>query len=628
MSRLDRHIVAIQNRLTLRLFLQALVWFAVGLSGAALLAILIDRFFSLALPHAGFSLLIAAIASVGCSLAIAIYRRPTPMLAAVAIDQELGLKEKFSTALYARPLADPFAKAAVNDAEQTADNVSLHRRFPPRYPRQTNGAILLSLAALLTAWLLPSLDLFGHAQHQQDLLAASQKQQVQNQEVKKEIAVISPLTRPSVAPEAVKLAQEAQDLLAHSEDDPARTNATVASKMSDAADILKKIADTNARYRIAQQNEELLKNMADAPDDGTPMSKVQNEIKSQNFDQATTDLAKAIGQFDKLDPKQQQDVLKKAQTLAAALNQAANDPKIPQQIASQLHQLTGNPQLAQQMAKAMTNAAQGSPAAQQQLAQLTQQAMSQLNNGQGPTAQQRQAISQMMAGMQSKSLSQAQAQTMAQAAQQLAQAMAQSAQSQQGANQKPGQGQKAMAAAQQNLQQQLNKMQAAQQDAQTMAAAQQAAQDAANQAAADAAGQNQGQNGQGNQPGQQPMAGGQQQPAPNGGQGQGQNQQPNGPNAPFAQGFAPGAGYAPRGISEAPATFEKKYDPTQDQGTGRMLASSFIHSDIDPGKKTAADLKDVAASMEQSQSEDIDEDQIPKESEKAVRDYYDKLQGQ
>ncbi|HTW94309.1 MAG TPA: hypothetical protein VMD30_05930 [Tepidisphaeraceae bacterium] len=624
MSRLDRHIVAIQNKLTLRLFLQAMAWCAVGIAGVGLLDVLVERFFSVSIPRPGMSLLIAAIMAAGCSLAYAIYCRPTAMLAAVAIDQELNLKEKFSTALFARPLSDPFARAAVSDAERTADNVSLHRRFPPQYPKQTNGAIALSGAALLVAWLLPNMDLFGHAQRQQELLAESQQKQVQAQEIKKEIALLAPLMRPSIAPEAVKLAKHAEDLLAHSEQNPDRTNATVASQMTDAANILKKIADEEARWRVARENEELLKNLANSTDDGSPMSKVQNEIKNQNFDQATSDLTKAVEQFTKMAPKQQQDVIKKAQTLAAALNQAANNPQIQQQINNQISQLTRNPQLAQQLAQAVSNLAQGSPSAQQQMSKLTQQIASKMNSGQGATAEQMQAIQHLMAGIQAKANSQAQAQAMAQAAQQLAQAMAQSAKAQQGGNSKPGQQQQTMAAAQQNLQKQMNNMQVAQQDAQAMAAAQQAAQQAANQAANAAAGQNNG-GGQNNNNGNgQQLANGGQKP----GQPGGQNQGPPGPNHPNAQGYAPGAGWAPRETAEAPATFEKEYDPTQDQGKGRMLASSFIHSDIDKGTKTAQDLKNIAESMEQTQSEDMDEDQVPKESEKAVKDYYDKLQQQ
>src|SRR5690606_33538633 len=77
----------------------------------------------------------AAVAVIG-SLIWAIVHRPTPHDAAVAIDLELGLKEKFSTALYARNQTDPFAQAAVRDAEQTAENVSLHKRFPLRWPQR------------------------------------------------------------------------------------------------------------------------------------------------------------------------------------------------------------------------------------------------------------------------------------------------------------------------------------------------------------------------------------------------------------------------------------------------------------------------------------------------------------
>jgi len=623
MSRLDRHIGVIQSKLTFRLFLQALAWCAVFIAGAALLDILIERFFSFSFPRPGTSLLIAAVAAAGGSLAYAIYRRPTAMLAAVAIDQELGLKEKFSTALFARPLADPFARAAVSDAEHTADNVSLHRRFPPQYPKQTNGALALSCAAILAAWLLPNMDLFGHAEHQQELLAQAQQKQVQADVVKKEVALLAPIMRPTIAPEAVQLAKHAEDLMAHSTQDPNRTDATVASQMTDAANILQRVAETEAKWRVAKENEELLKGLASTKDDGTPMSKLQNEIKNQNFDQATTDLAKAVDQFNKLPPKKQQDVIKKAQTLAAALAKAANNPQIQQQINNTIKQMTSSPKLAQQVANAVNNIAQGSPGAQQQMSKMMQQISHQMNNGQGATPQQMQAVQRLMAGIQAKANSQAQAQSMAQAAQQLAQAMAQSAQAQQGANSSPGQQQK-MAGAQQNLQQQLKNMQVAQQDAQTMAAAQQAAQQAANQAANAAAGQNNS-GGQNNNANGQQLANAGQHPGPPGGQNQ--NGQP-GPNAPNAQGFAPAAGWAPRQTAEAPATFEKEYDPTQDQGKGRMLASSFIHSDIDKGTKTQQDLKDIAQSMEQTQSEDIDEDQVPKESEKAVKDYYDKLEQQ
>ena len=77
------------------------------------------------------------------------------------IDEVLGLKEKYSTALYARSLADPFAQASVRDAERAADEVSLYNRFPLRFPKQWFGTAAIFLAAILVAELMPPLHLFS-----------------------------------------------------------------------------------------------------------------------------------------------------------------------------------------------------------------------------------------------------------------------------------------------------------------------------------------------------------------------------------------------------------------------------------------------------------------------------------
>ena len=162
-------------------------------------------------------------------------------------------------------------------------------------------------------------------------------------------------------------------------------------------------------------------------------------------------------------------------------------------------------------------------------------------------------------------------------------------------------------------------MQAAQQDAQQMAAAQQAAQDAANQAA-DGAGQKPGQGGgkegEGQQQGQA-NAGNQ----PGNGQQGGQN-----PGQGVGGGQNPGqANGGVRTVAAAPATFTKSIDPTQDQGKGKMLASRFVKSDIEKGE-AKAELRAVAASAEKADEDDIDQDRIPKEAQKTVRDYFSNLQ--
>ena len=87
---------------------------------------------------------------VHLGMGYAIWRRPTKYQAAVAIDEKLSLQEKFSTALYIRPSSDPFAAAAVQDAEQTAELERWardpHRTDLPELP----GAMLGQLDIVVT----------------------------------------------------------------------------------------------------------------------------------------------------------------------------------------------------------------------------------------------------------------------------------------------------------------------------------------------------------------------------------------------------------------------------------------------------------------------------------------------
>src|SRR4051812_13827665 len=161
MSRLDRHIAMVQNKLALGRFVHALAWASVVFAAALWVGILVDRLTKVRPPHAVIVIWSGAGVCFLYALLIAIIRRPTKHDAAIAIDDRLALKEKFSTALYARPLNDPFAQAAVKDAEQTADNVSLHRRFPVDFPMQSVGTVAIAVLVLLTFAFMPKMDLFG-----------------------------------------------------------------------------------------------------------------------------------------------------------------------------------------------------------------------------------------------------------------------------------------------------------------------------------------------------------------------------------------------------------------------------------------------------------------------------------
>ena len=92
-----------------------------GLGTAVLIAILAERILDRELTHGARLLAAGALVTFVGAFVYSLIRRPNANLAAVKIDEVLGLKEKFSTALYARPLDDPFAQASVLDAETAAE---------------------------------------------------------------------------------------------------------------------------------------------------------------------------------------------------------------------------------------------------------------------------------------------------------------------------------------------------------------------------------------------------------------------------------------------------------------------------------------------------------------------------
>src|SRR5579862_2421943 len=98
MSRLDQHIAMVRNKFTLSIFLRTLALVGMYFVGLICFVIGIEHRFNKTLPHHGLLLMIGAGVTAGVALAFALWKRPTMKATAVAIDETLGLKEKYSTA--------------------------------------------------------------------------------------------------------------------------------------------------------------------------------------------------------------------------------------------------------------------------------------------------------------------------------------------------------------------------------------------------------------------------------------------------------------------------------------------------------------------------------------------------
>ncbi|HEX4797030.1 MAG TPA: hypothetical protein VH370_24780 [Humisphaera sp.] len=648
MSRLDQHIRVVQGKMALDTFLRALAWSLIVLCCAIGLSHIVQRAIAHYLPHTAGWYWGATAMAVAFPMVYAILRRPTAHEAAVAIDDRLSLKEKFSTALYIRANKDPFSGAALRDAERTADKVSLAKRFPIEIPRASLGSLGAALALLpIFAWM-PELDLFGaektrqvQAKKQEATVAAAQR------DVKRAIAAIEAASKEVNSDEQIKLAaKELPEMFKKAGNDPTRVAKRAQETLKEIESIKQKI-DENHKFATAKNEINNFKNMsAPTPDETGPVADAHRQIAEGKLQDAVDSLKKAVDNFDKMDKQQQEKAADQMQKLAQQIQQQANDPKVQQQMQQQLQQAGVSQQQAQQMQQLMQQAANGNQQAQQQLQNMANQAAQQANQQQGGSTQQQlqraQQIQQAVAQAQQAANAQANAQAMQQAAQQLAQAMKQGAgQSQtQGGSKQGGQGQQQqMAQAAGAMQQQLQQLQAQANGAAGIAAGQQGGAagqggqqggQAGQQGMANAGQGQQGQNGQG--PGQNGQGQGQGQGQNGAGQGPGQGQQGQGE---WAQGDPrnQGAGSGGPGVSaggkrpnptEAPFGTKTELSQSQTNDKGRILASSFVKAPAERGTSNMS-LSQVAESEIKDATDEVQQDRIPRSSWNAVKGYFDTL---
>jgi len=624
MSRLDRHIAFVQGKLAVARFFTTVAITLFVAAGAIWIALLIDRLFQLHVPRASVATMAVGIGAVLAAVVYAMLRKPSAHEAAVMIDQRLGLKEKFSTALIVRNSKDPFAVAAVKDAEVTADNVSLHKRFPFTFPNQGWFTIAAGVVLLSTYMWFPAFDLLGKEKHTEQAMAERKRAEAAKTTVEKALATVNSYPKELQNNANIQIAKrDLESLLKQPSSDPEKTTRSAMKALQDANSAIKEEIDKSHKFADAQNDAKWMKSLEPSPQEQGPVADTQREIAKGNFSKAVENLNEVAKKFDGMSDQEKQKAADQMDKLAKQLQQMANDPAKQQELAKKMQEMAKNPQVQQQiqqMQQMAQKAAQGDKNAQQQMQKMQQQVQQQMQQA-GMSQQQQQQMQQMMQQMQAQANTQAQAQQMQQAAKQMAQAMQQqAAQKGQQANQ-PGQQQNAqqqMSNARQQMQQSLDQMDAMQKDAQQVAAAQDATQQAQQDAADNL--------NQGNQQGQQP-----------GGNKQGQGKGPNN-TGKWAQGEpknnqgngmgGPGQGMGGRGEKEqAPYTVKREAAPTQENQDGRILASTFVKAGTVKGS-SRVELSKVAANAVKDTTDDVDQESVSRESQKVVKDYFETMQQQ
>ncbi|MGE5611908.1 MAG: hypothetical protein ACM359_21860 [Bacillota bacterium] len=589
MSRLDSQIAAVQRKLTLGLFIDWLAVSGLVLAALLLLTVLVEKATHVAIPAK--ALWVAVGLTVVAALIVAIQHRPTEKAAAVAIDERLALKEKFSTALSVRHMKDPFAQAVVLDAELTAERVQPLGHFRLRFPR--TGYATLSVGGLaLLALLLPQMDLLGREERRKAQLVQEQQIAMTKETIRQTIAKVESLPLGLRNSEEIRLGKfELEKMLNHPMPDESvvkRRQLELLGKMDEA---LRNQAEAAKAYAQAQRNQAMFRSMSPPADEKGPVADAQRALAKGDFKEAVEKLKDAAQKFDQMSQPEKQAAMQQMQALAQQMAQMAQDKQAEQKMAQALQQMGATQEQIKKAQELVQQAAQGNKQAQQQLQQLQQQMAQQMNKGQGATQQQMQQLQKAMQQAQQAANAQSQAGQMSQAAQAMAQAMQRM---QAGGAQSGGQ---QMAGAQQMMQGVMDQLEAMQQDAEAIAAAQKALMDAIAQANGE---------GEGDFEGEPRIGEWQAGDSKRRGAGQG----------------GPGIGWG-GGLGKSPAPFGVKqersktfYDPK-----GEHLASMLVKDRSVKGE-SKLELQKIAEAAQAEEGDDIDESALDRRSQQVKRNYF------
>lgn len=432
-----------RRRIGVNLILSGLAAALLVAAVAAVIALLLHKSLAVSVPLYPLIGSLAGLVALWV-LVTWLVRRPTVPQAALAIDERMRLKERFSTTLALEKSEDPFAVASREEAYRRAAQVNVAKNFPVAAGRRWIHTGSMWAVAGLVALLMPNMDLLGRRADAARLADEQAKTReavvdVQNK-VKKVEALVQKINDPALAAELAKMPElNPETQTPELNRDALRKMGELASQLQNLTDgeradaermlqkmlrqmkmptqgLSKKFSQALSRGKFSEAAQ-ALKEMQEKLDAGemSPEDKAAIEKEFQNLAQQLKDLA--------AQQKELQDALSQAglskdlasatpQQLQQAMQQAGLSSDAIQRLLQKQQACQGASQAASQLAQAMSKCAGGQKGDGQQgqpgqkgdgmspsdMAGLGDQ-LSQLEAMQQELASARAALSELQSGM-------------------------------------------------------------------------------------------------------------------------------------------------------------------------------------------------------------------------------------
>lgn len=292
--------------------------------------------------------------------------QPSRMQVAFLLDERLKLNERFSTTLAMAESKDPFARAACQEARQTAQLVRPKGYFPIKPPKcwlyTTSTWFIVGILFLF----MPQKDLLGFLKKEQEQQEQARQVQLAQKDIKQTTSsvklAVKQLGNPELDAELAKLTEMPKG----AKPDIAKRQAI--RKLGDIGDKLKKM-QSNMQPGSVELMQRMLKQLRGLPNAFS--QKLQIALAKGNFAQASNLMKQFQKQLleGKLSEQQRKALSKQLQDLASQLQELARKNE---QFEAELEKLGLNKKLAKLNEEQLRKALQNQGLSQEKIEQLLQ----------------------------------------------------------------------------------------------------------------------------------------------------------------------------------------------------------------------------------------------------------------